>query len=1137
MIRMTKISSGADAAKYFDSALNEREDGQHLQGADNYYVGENSKAIWGGRIAQTLGLDGQDVTRQDFIDLMDGKLTNPDTGIAQDLSTNSQQRRAGYDLTWSAPKSVSIAALVHGDERLIEAFKASVESAMGMNQDYGAQYRERNGGAPETFKSDSLIWASVQHETSRDGDAQLHIHSVTASVTMDGEGKFHSLTNTEIIKGKTYLDAAEFQNRDFERRCNELGYETTRDAKGNFELNIISKESIKEQSKRSEAIRKYLEEKGINPKAATYEQRQAAAINTRQAKVEISREESINGWRSQADPQRFAKEKAAVEKAREGGITQSYISQTDLDKSIAKAIAHLSENEFSFREIHLINQVQRFSDGRATLSQIENVIASRKESGQIVAHEGPHSFITTKDLQALETKMIENAISSKGAQAPIYYNHADLEKAVEKANQKFIQSIEKATGKTTSGLSQEQLSEITGILGTKDGIALVQGNAGTGKTTAVQVIKDLAEARNYKVMGIASSSKATGEIKDAGIDDSKNIAKFFADLNSVPRQLDWQIEAAKAKTTSLYNGMIQIDANVRTLGAGIVKDTYLVNLKDMSVYRAPKGVLTPIQNAASDSKDLMNKLTGDAKTMFRKEESPIGKAGAILGYAAARIGANVAKLGIEHEKINGGGVEHAAVVALALGKIAGEKIEILKEVKNLESKKANFERTGNVEGKSQVLIVDEASMVGTREMAKIIDYSRNTNTRLVIQGDGKQFGSVSGGRAFEQLKEAGLLKFELAEATRFKTEQTRNINKALNNGNYEKAVELSTIKEVGISNKLDQKYSKIANDQQLYKAAAKEYLEQSVSGKSIAVITITNIDRKAVNAEIRKELKSSGQLDAKEFEFTNQQAAKLSDTEKTNVLILKEKGVDTLQANQNISLSGLGGKPDFVKGEQLQVLEYLPDQNEIKVLTQNGYTVIINPETTKGFDPISRNESRSFANGDLVDARAIIGNEYKLDKYGRAERDALGNKIVNPDYISTGETGKVLEVNKSGAKIEFSQGNKTKTITLNQEQMANIDHAYARTNFGTQGRTVDIAIAVIGESGTKMTEKSGVYVAMTRARDSVTVLTTDKDALLRNANRISEKTTALDAPRVEQGIRPQPVKTIDSKKQQVEKSL
>ena len=260
----------------------------------------------------------------------------------------------------------------------------------------------------------------------------------------------------------------------------------------------------------------------------------------------------------------------------------------------------------------------------------------------------------------------------------------------------------------------------------------------------------------------------------------------------------------------------------------------------------------------------------------------------------------------------------AAVVALALGKIAGEKIEILKEVKNLESKKANFERTGNVEGKSQVLIVDEASMVGTREMAKIIDYSRNTNTRLVIQGDGKQFGSVSGGRAFEQLKEAGLLKFELAEATRFKTEQTRNINKALNNGNYEKAVELSTIKEVGISNKLDQKYSKIANDQQLYKAAAKEY---------------------------------------------------------------------------------------------------------------------------------------------------------------------------------------------------------------------------ARTNFGTQGRTVDIAIAVIGESGTKMTEKSGVYVAMTRARDSVTVLTTDKDALLRNANRISEKTTALDAPRVEQGIRPQPVKTIDSKKQQVEKSL
>ena len=92
-------------------------------------------------------------------------------------------------------------ALVHGDDRVTQAYKQSVEAAMGMIQDYAAQYRQREGGGPpETFKSDSLIWASVQHETSRDGDPQLHIHSVLASVTVDEHGKFHSLTNDEMIK-------------------------------------------------------------------------------------------------------------------------------------------------------------------------------------------------------------------------------------------------------------------------------------------------------------------------------------------------------------------------------------------------------------------------------------------------------------------------------------------------------------------------------------------------------------------------------------------------------------------------------------------------------------------------------------------------------------------------------------------------------------------------------------------------------------------------------------------------------------------------------------------------------------------------------------------------------------------------
>lgn len=1140
MIRMTKISSGADAAKYFDSALVERADGQHLKGADNYYVGENSKAIWGGRAAEILGLEGQAATRKDFIAIMDGRITNPQTGISQDLGKNSQQRRAGFDLTWSAPKSVSIAALVHGDDRITEAYKASVEAAMGMIQDYASQYRQREGGGPpETYKANSLIWASVQHETSRDGDPQLHIHSVLASVTVDENGKFHSLTNDDIIKGKAYLMAAEFQNRDLERRLNELGYSTTRDSKGNFELDAISKESIKDQSKRSEAIDKNLREQGINPKDATYEQKRAASLTTRLAKVEITREESLNAWRNETDPARYGKEHAAIEKIIAGGITKSLVSQVDLDKALAKAVAHISANEFSFRELDLIKEVQRFTGGKATLGQIENTIANGKAGGQIISHEGPHRFVTTRELQALESKMIETALASKGAQRPIYYNHADLEKAVDTANKEFIAKIEKEHGGKSTGLSAEQLSEITGILGSRDGISLVQGDAGTGKTSAITVIKDLAEAKGWKVMGVATSSKATGEIQSAGITDAKNIAKFLADLTNIPRELDWKIEAAKAKTTSLYNGCIQIDANIRTLGLGIVKDTYVVNPKDMTVYRAPKNLLSPIQNASMDAKEIFNKVSGSAKATLNKDETPLGKAGALVGYAAARLASETAKLGIDYEKINAGGVEHAAIVALAMAKITGEKIEILKEVKALETKKENLEKTGNIEGKSQILIVDEASMVGSREMQKIIEYAAQTHTKIVIQGDGKQFGSVSGGRAFDQLKQAGLVTHELTEATRFKTEQTKSINKALNDGDYEKALGLSTIKEFGEANKLDKDYSKVANDRDLYKATAKEYISQSKDGKSVAVITITNADRIAVNDEIRQELKAAGAISSKEFEFSNQQAAKLSDAEKKDVAILKESGIEVFKVVMDIKLSGdSNDKPDLKKGESVRVLEYFPDQNEIKVITEKGYVATINPEITKGLDPATRNESRNFSKGDIVDSRAIIGNEYKLNKYGEVERnEKTGEKIKNPNYLTNGESGKVQDINKSGATIVFGEGNNQRTVHLNPEQMQSIDHAYARTNYGTQGRTVDKAILVVGESGAKIADKENIYVAMTRARESVTTITTDRTALMRNASELTEKTTALNAPKIVTKIPKHPVKEPEAKKQQPEKTL
>jgi len=79
--------------------------------------------------------------------------------------------------------------------------------------------------------------------------------------------------------------------------------------------------------------------------------------------------------------------------------------------------------------------------------------------------------------------------------------------------------------------------------------------------------------------------------------------------------------------------------------------------------------------------------------------------------------------------------------------------------------------------------------------------------------------------------------------------------------------------------------------------------------------------------------------------------------------------------------------------------------------------------------------------------------------------------------------------------------------------MAKVDHAYARTAHGNQGRTVDKAIVAISEGSAGLVNKESAYVALTRAKESVTVVTTAKDAVIRNATEMSDKTTALDAPK------------------------
>src|SRR5208283_2973761 len=186
--------------------------------------------------------------------------------------TKVAQGRSLCDFTISAPKSVSLLAIVGGDERLIDAHGAAVAEALTEAEACAAS-RVRQGGANEDRATANLVLAVYHHDTSRELDPQLHTHAVAANLTFDGtEGRWKALQATDIYEQRAYL--TEVYRNALAREVRSLGYEIEdrRSSKGKnlgFEIKGVSDELLEKYSQRSEqrdrAIAEFVESKGRQP--------------------------------------------------------------------------------------------------------------------------------------------------------------------------------------------------------------------------------------------------------------------------------------------------------------------------------------------------------------------------------------------------------------------------------------------------------------------------------------------------------------------------------------------------------------------------------------------------------------------------------------------------------------------------------------------------------------------------------------------------------------------------------------------------------------------------------------------------------------------------------------------------------
>ena len=247
MLRIHVSTSAGHAKSYFATP-------------DYYLEGQELPGFWHGKGAERLGLSGT-VQSRDWEALCD----NLDPNSGEKLTVRQKEnRRVGYDCTFSAPKSVSLLYGLTGDERLLSAFRKSVAETMA-DIEAEMKTRVRVGGKNEDRTTGNLVWAEWVHFTSRpvDGvpDPQLHCHAFAFNTTYDDiENRWKAGQFGDAKRDAPYFQAC-FDVR-LSRKLADLGLETTRSREG-WQLAGVTPETVARFSRRTAEIEELARKKGI----------------------------------------------------------------------------------------------------------------------------------------------------------------------------------------------------------------------------------------------------------------------------------------------------------------------------------------------------------------------------------------------------------------------------------------------------------------------------------------------------------------------------------------------------------------------------------------------------------------------------------------------------------------------------------------------------------------------------------------------------------------------------------------------------------------------------------------------------------------------------------------------------------
>jgi len=557
MLTISKPLSATQAQTYHRKEFTAKE--QNYWSQPGEIAGE-----WQGRLAGQFSLAGT-VSAEEFARLSQGQ--HPQTAEqlvrqrasyqytdADGKTVKTMEHRAGWDATFSAPKSVSLTALVGGDDRVREAHRDSVRIALEHLEHYTMA---RIGGNHPAEATARFVAAKFEHDTARPvggyAAPQLHTHAVIFNITERETGEYRALQPQSLFASQQFATA--IYQSELTYRLRQLGYEITAGRSGAPEIKGYTQEYLDASSPRSQQIREYLERTGRNGKEAA----EIAAHSTRDRKAIHSLSDVMAVHRKLAAEYGHQAD-AVVRAARERA--QQPREELNLQQRVRESVTFSRDKNFEREAVvderAIVRDALRRGMGEITLAQVRGNLAARLASGEFQTverqHVPGHQFTTARMIEA-EQEIVRRVREGHNQVRPV----ATRAEAIQVADRH-------------PHFNRAQKSVVEDVLSSLDRIQGIQGRAGSGKSSVLSSLRSAAESQGYEVQGFAPTSRAARHLREIGI-EAGTLQGFLAraassDAAPERRHFYFVDESSLASTNQMREFMARLSPADRVLLIG-----------------------------------------------------------------------------------------------------------------------------------------------------------------------------------------------------------------------------------------------------------------------------------------------------------------------------------------------------------------------------------------------------------------------------------------------------------------------------------------------------------------------------------------------------------------------------------------